>query len=65
MDKKQPLSYQAAGVDSGQKDQAMELLGNWVERSLHCGRAGHCRSATSPTLLTAETEWALRFRPMA
>jgi len=33
MDKKQPLSYQTAGVDSGQKDQAMELLGNWVERS--------------------------------
>jgi phosphoribosylformylglycinamidine cyclo-ligase len=33
MEKKQPLSYQASGVDSGQKDQAMELLGNWVERS--------------------------------
>jgi phosphoribosylformylglycinamidine cyclo-ligase len=33
MNKKQPLSYQAAGVDSGQKDQAMQLLGNWVERS--------------------------------
>jgi phosphoribosylformylglycinamidine cyclo-ligase len=33
MEKKQPLSYQAAGVDSGQKDQAMERLGNWVERS--------------------------------
>ncbi len=33
MEKKQPLSYQSAGVDSGQKDQAMERLGNWVERS--------------------------------
>ena len=33
MEKKQPLSYQIAGVDSGQKDQAMERLGNWVERS--------------------------------
>jgi phosphoribosylformylglycinamidine cyclo-ligase len=33
MDQKQPLSYQTAGVDSGQKDQAMQLLGNWVTRS--------------------------------
>jgi phosphoribosylformylglycinamidine cyclo-ligase len=33
MTKKQPLSYQTSGVDSGQKDQAMQLLGNWVERS--------------------------------
>lgn len=33
MNKKKPLSYQTAGVDSGQKDQAMQLLGNWVERS--------------------------------
>jgi phosphoribosylformylglycinamidine cyclo-ligase len=33
MNKKQPSSYQAAGVDSGQKDQAMERLGSWVERS--------------------------------
>jgi phosphoribosylformylglycinamidine cyclo-ligase len=33
MGKKQSLSYQAAGVDSGQKDQAMQRLGNWVERS--------------------------------
>ncbi len=33
MEKKQPLSYQTAGVDSDQKDQAMERLGNWVERS--------------------------------
>jgi phosphoribosylformylglycinamidine cyclo-ligase len=33
MKKKQPLSYQTAGVDSGQKDQAMQRLGNWVERS--------------------------------
>ena len=35
MEKRQPLNYQAAGVDSGQKDQAMELLGNWVERSFN------------------------------
>jgi phosphoribosylformylglycinamidine cyclo-ligase len=33
MTKKRQLSYQTAGVDSGQKDQAMQLLGNWVERS--------------------------------
>jgi phosphoribosylformylglycinamidine cyclo-ligase len=33
MDKKQSLSYQTAGVDSDQKDQAMQRLGNWVERS--------------------------------
>jgi len=33
MDKKQTLSYKAAGVDSGQKDQAMQRLGSWVERS--------------------------------
>jgi phosphoribosylformylglycinamidine cyclo-ligase len=33
MNEKQPMSYQAAGVDSQQKDQAMQLLGNWVERS--------------------------------
>jgi phosphoribosylformylglycinamidine cyclo-ligase len=33
MNKKQPLSYQSAGVDSGQKFEAMDLLGNWVERS--------------------------------
>jgi phosphoribosylformylglycinamidine cyclo-ligase len=33
MTDKKPLSYQTAGVDSGQKDQAMQRLGNWVERS--------------------------------
>ncbi len=33
MTKKQPLSYEAAGVDSGQKQQAMQLLGNWVKNS--------------------------------
>ena len=33
MNDKQSLSYQTAGVDSGQKDQAMQRLGNWVERS--------------------------------
>jgi phosphoribosylformylglycinamidine cyclo-ligase len=33
MKKKPSLSYQTAGVDSGQKDQAMQRLGNWVERS--------------------------------
>ncbi len=33
MDKNQPLSYQTAGVDSKQKDQAMQRLGDWVERS--------------------------------
>jgi phosphoribosylformylglycinamidine cyclo-ligase len=33
MDKKQPLSYQTAGVDSKQKDQAMQRLSDWVERS--------------------------------
>lgn len=33
MNKKLSLSYQTAGVDSGQKDQAMQRLGNWVERS--------------------------------
>jgi phosphoribosylformylglycinamidine cyclo-ligase len=33
MDKKQALNYQTAGVDSGQKDQAMQRLGNWIERS--------------------------------
>jgi phosphoribosylformylglycinamidine cyclo-ligase len=33
MNEKQSLSYQTAGVDSGQKDQAMQLLGKWVERS--------------------------------
>jgi phosphoribosylformylglycinamidine cyclo-ligase len=33
MNKKQPLSYKAAGVDSGQKDQAMQRLSSWVERS--------------------------------
>jgi phosphoribosylformylglycinamidine cyclo-ligase len=33
MNKKRSLSYKAAGVDSGQKDQAMQRLGNWVERS--------------------------------
>jgi phosphoribosylformylglycinamidine cyclo-ligase len=27
------LSYQSSGVDSGQKDQAMQLLGRWVEKS--------------------------------
>jgi phosphoribosylformylglycinamidine cyclo-ligase len=32
-DDKNPLSYQSAGVDSGQKDQAMQLLGRWVEKS--------------------------------
>jgi phosphoribosylformylglycinamidine cyclo-ligase len=30
---KKPLNYQSAGVDSGQKDQAMQLLGRWVEKS--------------------------------
>jgi phosphoribosylformylglycinamidine cyclo-ligase len=33
MTKKKPLSYQTAGVDSSKKDQAMQLLGSWVERS--------------------------------
>jgi phosphoribosylformylglycinamidine cyclo-ligase len=33
MNEKESLSYRTAGVDSGQKDQAMQLLGNWVERS--------------------------------
>jgi phosphoribosylformylglycinamidine cyclo-ligase len=33
MNDKPSMSYKAAGVDSGQKDQAMERLGNWVERS--------------------------------
>jgi len=33
MNEKQSLSYRTAGVDSGQKDQAMQRLGNWVERS--------------------------------
>lgn len=33
MNKNQSLSYKAAGVDSGQKDQAMQRLGSWVERS--------------------------------
>ncbi len=33
MNNKQSLSYQTAGVDSGQKDQAMQRLGSWVERS--------------------------------
>jgi phosphoribosylformylglycinamidine cyclo-ligase len=33
MNEKQSLSYRAAGVDSGQKDQAMQRLGSWVERS--------------------------------
>jgi phosphoribosylformylglycinamidine cyclo-ligase len=33
MTDKQPLSYQAAGVDSGQKVQAMQLLGKWVKRT--------------------------------
>jgi phosphoribosylformylglycinamidine cyclo-ligase len=33
MNDKSLMSYKAAGVDSGQKDQAMERLGNWVERS--------------------------------
>jgi phosphoribosylformylglycinamidine cyclo-ligase len=33
MSDKQPLSYQSAGVDSGQKDRAMQLLGKWVEKS--------------------------------
>jgi phosphoribosylformylglycinamidine cyclo-ligase len=33
MNDKSSMSYKAAGVDSGQKDQAMERLGNWVERS--------------------------------
>jgi phosphoribosylformylglycinamidine cyclo-ligase len=33
MDKNQALNYQSAGVDSGQKDQAMQRVGDWVERS--------------------------------
>ncbi len=33
MSDKQPLSYRSAGVDSGQKDRAMQLLGRWVEKS--------------------------------
>jgi phosphoribosylformylglycinamidine cyclo-ligase len=33
MTKNKPLSYQTAGVDSEKKDQAMQLLGNWIERS--------------------------------
>jgi phosphoribosylformylglycinamidine cyclo-ligase len=33
MNDKPAMSYKAAGVDSGQKDQAMERLGDWVERS--------------------------------
>jgi phosphoribosylformylglycinamidine cyclo-ligase len=27
------MRYQTAGVDSGQKDEAMQRLGNWIERS--------------------------------
>jgi phosphoribosylformylglycinamidine cyclo-ligase len=33
MTNKEPMSYKKAGVDSGQKEDAMQLLGNWVERS--------------------------------
>ena len=33
MTEKQPMNYQTAGVDSEQKDQAMQLLGSWVKRS--------------------------------
>jgi phosphoribosylformylglycinamidine cyclo-ligase len=33
MSKNQPLSYKSAGVDSGQKDQAMVRLGTWIERT--------------------------------
>jgi phosphoribosylformylglycinamidine cyclo-ligase len=33
MSDKQQLSYKSAGVDSGQKDQAMQRLGKWVEKS--------------------------------
>jgi phosphoribosylformylglycinamidine cyclo-ligase len=33
MSDKRQLSYQSAGVDSGQKDQAMQRLGRWVEKS--------------------------------
>ena len=33
MTDKPSMSYQTAGVDSGQKDQAMQRLGNWIERS--------------------------------
>lgn len=33
MNEKKPMSYKDAGVDSGQKDMAMQRLGNWVERS--------------------------------
>ena len=33
MTDKPSMSYQTAGVDSGQKDLAMQRLGNWVERS--------------------------------
>ncbi|NLT67377.1 MAG: phosphoribosylformylglycinamidine cyclo-ligase [Acidobacteria bacterium] len=33
MNKKESMSYKAAGVDSVQKDVAMQRLGEWVERS--------------------------------
>ena len=33
MTEKQPMNYQTAGVDSGKKDEAMQLLGSWVKRS--------------------------------
>ncbi|MDR0842102.1 MAG: phosphoribosylformylglycinamidine cyclo-ligase [Acidobacteriota bacterium] len=33
MTDKPSMSYQTAGVDSGQKDQGMQRLGHWVERS--------------------------------
>jgi phosphoribosylformylglycinamidine cyclo-ligase len=33
MTNKEPMNYKKAGVDSGQKEDAMQLLGSWVERS--------------------------------